>query len=100
MVYYIFFGYCGNLTDSTLKNEENAAADFGQDQMMPKDTTVVEVDMMESEKAKAGSEESKITEDAGLNKNGRLVKAAMEAGLENTNADMSNTRNHGFLKGR
>ncbi len=38
--------------DST-KNEENAVLDFGHDQMMLKDTTIVEVDMEEPEKAKA-----------------------------------------------
>ncbi len=34
---------------STLKNEKNAAAEFGLDQTMLKDTTVVEVDMEEPE---------------------------------------------------
>ncbi len=66
--------------DSTLKSKKNAAADLDLNQMMPKDTTVVEVDMEEPQKAKAGSWKPR-TSFAGVSKYGRPVQAAMEVGL-------------------
>ncbi len=60
--------------DSTLKSEKNVAADFGFDQMMLKDTTVVEVDMEEPEKAETGSGEHKTMEAADVTEHGQPVQ--------------------------
>ncbi len=67
---------------STLKSKKNAAADFDLDQMMLKDSTVVEVDIEHSEKAKARSGESKTMQATGVNKHCQPAQAAREVVLE------------------
>ncbi len=64
--------------DSTSKNQEDAATNFVLYQMTLKDNTVVEMDMDESEKAKAESVEPKTTEAAGVSKDDQPGQAAME----------------------
>ncbi len=46
--------------------------------MMPKDDTLMELDMQELEKAKVGSRKSKIMDAAGVSKDGQPVHAAMD----------------------
>ncbi len=81
MVYSILSGYTWNHKDSTSKNEERAAADFGLDRVMLEDNTVVEANVEEPMKAKAGLRKPKTMEAAGVSKGGQLVQAAMEVKL-------------------
>ncbi len=76
--------------DSTSKNEEDAAADFGLNRMMLED-----VDIEEPEEEKAGSGKPKTMEATGVIKDGQVVQAAMEVGV-GKEEDQSGTVNKFF----
>ncbi len=64
-----------------LKNEGDALDNFGIDQMILKNNTIMKLNIKEPEKAKAESKVSKTMEAAGRDKDGQPVQAAMEVGL-------------------